>query len=135
MRTVTDAAVGSVVSEHLDADLVRGLGRKAPDIVLDVDAGRRVTFGSEAVEMRVSMTDLNRLDGGSGWIVEVGIRLYLAYFSISNTKQSIYTLGVERNRTAIHEWVKKADLQPGVAAPPNQIAVDETVIRVNDRRE
>ena len=43
-------------------------------------------------------------------------------------------LGVERNRTAIHDWVRKADLQPDSDVAPNQIAVDETVIRINGQR-
>jgi transposase-like protein len=68
-------------------------------------------------------------------IIEVGIQLHLAGLSLSNTKQYLERLGVERSRTAIHDWVNKADLQPEPDATPNQIAVDETVSRVNGHRE
>jgi len=42
--------------------------------------------------------------------------------------------GVQRSRTAIHNWVQKADLQPAVDLTLNHVAVDETVIQVNDQR-
>lgn len=97
----------------------------------------------------MSMTDLNRLNGCSDWvdlefverertpkpIIEVGIQLHLAGLSLSNTKQYLERLGVQWSRTAIHDWVHKADLQPAPDTTPNQIAVDETVIRVNGHRE
>jgi transposase-like protein len=67
-------------------------------------------------------------------IVELGIQLHLAGLSLSNTKQYLERLGVERTRTAIHNWVQKADLQPAGDGAPNQTAVDETVIRINDER-
>lgn len=68
-------------------------------------------------------------------IVEVGIQLHLAGLSLSNTKQYLERMGVERSRTAIHSWVKKVELQPEPDTTPNQIAVDETMIRVDARRE
>jgi putative transposase len=43
-------------------------------------------------------------------------------------------LEIERMRTAIHNWVRKADLQTTSDGTPNQIALDETVIRINDER-
>ena len=94
------------------------------------------------------MTKNDRLSGSSSWIdlefverewtpqpaIEVGIRLHLAGLSLSNTKRELEKLGVERSRTAIHNWVQKANLQPTSDTVPNQIAVDETVIRVNGER-
>ena len=94
------------------------------------------------------MDEFERLRGCSGWIdldfverertpreiIEVGIHLHVAGLSLSNTKQTLDTLGVERSRTAIHNWVQKANVQPDSDAEPNHIAVDETVIRVNDER-
>ena len=70
------------------------------------------------------MTKNNRLSGSSSWIdlefverertprpaIEVGIRLHLSGLSLSNTKRELEKLGVERSRTAIHNWVQKADL-------------------------
>jgi putative transposase len=95
------------------------------------------------------MPQTERLGGSIEWInlefverertpeqlIEVGIQLHLAGLSLSNTKQRLERLGVERSRTAIHDWVQKADLQPAPETTPNQIAVDETVIRVNGTRE
>lgn len=43
-------------------------------------------------------------------------------------------LGIDRSPTATHDWVQKADLKPSVSKAPNQIALDETVIRINDER-
>jgi len=94
------------------------------------------------------MPESDRLNGDSEWIdlefmerertpeqiVEVGIQLHLAGLSLSNTKQYLERLGVKRSRTAIHNWVQKADLQPTSDGTPNQIAVDETVIRINGER-
>ena len=94
------------------------------------------------------MPEFDRLDESIEWIdlefverertpefaIQVGIQLHLAGLSLSNTKQHLDRLGVERSRTAIHNWVQKAELQPDSDAAPNQIAVAETVIRVNDER-
>ncbi|WP_336136228.1 IS6 family transposase [Natronomonas amylolytica] len=94
------------------------------------------------------MVEIDRLDGDTGWIdlafverertprqiIEVGIQLHLAGLSLSNTKQFLERLGVERSRTAIHNWVQKADLQPTSEVEPNHIAVDETVIQLDDER-
>jgi len=55
--------------------------------------------------------------------------------SLSNTKQHLERLAVRRSRTAIHDWVHKADRQPAPDTAPSQIAFDGTVIRVNGRRE
>jgi transposase-like protein len=65
-------------------------------------------------------------------MIEVGMRLYLAYLSLPNTKQNLEILGVDRNRTAIHDRVQKANLQSDSSTEPNQIVLDETVIQVND---
>ena len=94
------------------------------------------------------MPEIDRLNDSTDWIdlesverertseriVEVGIQLHLAGLSLSNTKQHLERLGVERSRTAIHNWVQKADVQPTSDAAPDRIAVDETVIQVNDER-
>jgi putative transposase len=94
------------------------------------------------------MPEINRLSRDTNWIdlefverertpqqfIEVGIQLHLAGLSPSNTKRFLESLGVERSRTAIHNWVQKADLQPTSGTEPNHIAVDETVIQLNDER-
>ena len=94
------------------------------------------------------MSESDRLSCPSDWIdlgfidrertpreiVEVGIQLHVAGVSLSNTKQFLERLGVERSRTAIHNWVQKTDVQPSSDAEPDHIAVDETVIQLNDER-
>jgi len=90
----------------------------------------------ERLSRRTSWIDLDFIERERtpGEIVEVGIQLHIAGLSLSNTKQILDKLCVKRSRTAIHNWVQKADLQPGSDAEPNHVAVDETVIQVNDQR-
>jgi len=66
--------------------------------------------------------------------MKLGIRLHLAGLSLSNTISVLDTLGVERCRSTVHNWVQKADLQPTNGANPDHVAVDETVIQLNDER-
>ena len=42
--------------------------------------------------------------------------------------------GVNRARSTVHNWVHKADLQPDSGRSPDHVAVDETVIRLNDEQ-
>jgi len=67
-------------------------------------------------------------------IIEKGIRHHLAGLSLSNTVILLEELGVERSRTAVHDWVQKADLQPADGASPDRVAVDQKVIRINDQQ-
>ncbi|QZP37522.1 IS6 family transposase [Halobaculum magnesiiphilum] len=94
------------------------------------------------------MPEIARLIGGSdcfelGFVereatpepaMKLGIRLHLAGLSRSDTISILDTLGVERCRTTVHNWVQKADLQPLDGANPDHVAVDETVIQLNDER-
>jgi putative transposase len=94
------------------------------------------------------MPEIARLSGCTDWIdldfverqrtperaMKLGIQLQLAGLSLSNTVSILEELGVERSRKAIHDWVQKADLQPSEGRNPNHVAVDETVIRVNDQQ-
>ena len=96
----------------------------------------------------MSMSEIDRPSDSTDWIdldfgqrertperiIEVGIQPRLAGLSLSNTKQYLERLSVERSRTAIYTWVQKADLRPTSDAAPGHIAVDETVIRLNDER-
>ncbi len=96
----------------------------------------------------VSMPETDRLSGSNDWsdlefverertpeeIVEASIQLHLADLSLSNTKQHLETLGVQRSRTAIHNWVQKADLQPTGTRSSNYVALDETVIQLGTER-
>ena len=94
------------------------------------------------------MPEITRLSGGRDWIdldfverertpeqaMKLGIQMHLAGLSLSNTVSVLDELGVQRSRKAVHDWVQKADLQPVDGANPNHVAVDETVIRINDQQ-
>jgi len=94
------------------------------------------------------MAEITRLSGDSDWIdldfverqrtpeqaMALGIQSHVAGLSLSNTVELLDALGVDRSRKAIHDWVHKADLQPESGHSPNQVAPDETVIRLNDQQ-
>jgi len=94
------------------------------------------------------MPEIARLSGNNDWIdldfverertperaMKLGIQMHVAGLSLSNTISVLDNLGVQRSRKAVHDWVQKADLQPVSGKSPNQIAVDETVIRINDQQ-
>jgi len=94
------------------------------------------------------MLSFDRLSGDSGCIelaflereatpepaMKLGIRLHLAGLSLSYTVSILELLGVDRHRSTVHQWVQKADLQPTGGAEPNHVAVDETVIQLNNDR-
>jgi putative transposase len=94
------------------------------------------------------MLEIARLNGGSDCFeldflereatpepaMKLGIRLHLAGLSLSDTISILDRLGVERCRTTVHNWVQKADLQPLDGGNPDHVAVDETVIQLNDER-
>jgi transposase-like protein len=42
--------------------------------------------------------------------------------------------GVNRVRSTVHNWVHKVDLQPESGRCPDHVAVDETVIRLDDEQ-
>jgi transposase-like protein len=67
-------------------------------------------------------------------IVEVGIQLDLILSLFSNTIKYYETVDVQRSRTAIHDRMHKTTLHPATDAEPKYIAVDETVIQVDDQR-
>jgi len=94
------------------------------------------------------MPEIARLSGSTDWIdldfverertpefaMKLGIQMHLAELSLSNTISVLERLGVKRSRKAVHDWVQKADLQPTSGKTPNQVAVDETVIRIDDQQ-
>ncbi|RKS78132.1 transposase-like protein [Haloarcula quadrata] len=94
------------------------------------------------------MAEITRLSGCRDWIdlgfverertpepaMALGIQSHVAGLSLSNTVELLEDLGVQRSRKAVHDWVQKADLQPDSGKSPNQIAIDETVIWINDQQ-
>jgi transposase-like protein len=67
-------------------------------------------------------------------LMKLGIQLHLAGLSLSNTVSILEIFGVERARSTVHNWVHKAELQPESGQNPDHVAVDETVIRLNDEQ-
>jgi transposase-like protein len=94
------------------------------------------------------MPKIRRLSGCSDWIdlsfverertprqlMELGIRLHLAGLSLSNTVRELEKFGVERSRKAVHDWVHKCNLQPAEDEKPSHVALDETVIQLEEHR-
>ena len=64
--------------------------------------------------------------------MKLSIQLHLAGLSLSNTVSFLEVFGVDRVRSTVHNWVQKADLQPESGRSPNHVAVDETVIRLDN---
>jgi len=67
-------------------------------------------------------------------LMKLSIQLHLAGLSLSNTVSILDIFGVERARSTVHNWVHKADLQPEDGQSPDHVAVDETVIQLNDEQ-
>ena len=68
------------------------------------------------------------------FLMKLSIQLYLSRLSLSNTVSVLKIFDVERARSTVHNWVHKADLQPTSGKSPDHVAVDETVIHLNDER-
>ena len=67
-------------------------------------------------------------------LMKLSIQLHLAGLSLSNTVSILEIFGVDRVRSTVHNWVHKADLQPESGQCPDHVAVDETVIQLNDEK-
>ena len=67
--------------------------------------------------------------------MKLSIQLHLAGLSLSNTVFIRDLFGVSRARSTVHNWVHKADLQPESGRSPDHVAVDETVIQLNDEQD
>ena len=66
--------------------------------------------------------------------MKLGIQLHLAGLSLSNTVSTLEVFGASRARSAVHNWVHTADLQPESGHSPDDVAVDETVIQITNER-
>ncbi|WP_135665248.1 IS6 family transposase [Halorhabdus rudnickae] len=67
-------------------------------------------------------------------LMKLSIQLHLAGLSISNTVFILEEFGVKHARSTVHNGVHKADLQPETGRSSDQIAIDETVVRLTDER-
>jgi len=68
------------------------------------------------------------------FLMRLSIQLHLSGLSLSNTVRVLEVFGVQRARSTVHNWVHKADLQPESGKKPDHVAVDETVIQLNDEQ-
>ena len=68
------------------------------------------------------------------FLMKLSIQLHLSGLSLSNTVRFLEVFGVQRARSTVHNWVHKADLQPESGKNPDHVAVDETVIQLNDEQ-
>ena len=66
--------------------------------------------------------------------MKLSIQPHLAGLSLSNTVSILEIFGVRRARSTVHNWVHKAGLQPQDGQRPDHVAIDETVIRLNDKQ-
>jgi len=53
---------------------------------------------------------------------------------LPDTVSAFVGLGVTRCRSTVHNWVRKANLQPASGENPNHVVIDEAVIQLNDER-
>ncbi|TKX81264.1 IS6 family transposase [Halorubrum sp. SD626R] len=67
-------------------------------------------------------------------LMKLSIQLHLAGLSLSNTGSFLEVFGVDRVRSTVHNWVHKSDLQPESGRSPNHVAVDETVIQLDNEQ-
>ncbi len=67
-------------------------------------------------------------------LMKLSIQLHLAGLSLSNTVPILELFGVSRARSTVHNWVHKADLQPEAGRCPDHVAVDETVIQLDNEQ-
>ena len=58
----------------------------------------------------------------------MAINIHLDGLSLSNTVRELEKFRLDRRRTAVHDWVHKANLTPVEGASPDQVALDETII-------
>ena len=64
--------------------------------------------------------------------MKLGIQMHMARLSLSNTFSILERLGVQRALSTVHNWVHKAELQPEDWRSPDHVAVDETVMQLDD---
>ena len=65
------------------------------------------------------------------WAIQVGIRCHLASMSLWDASQFLDELGVQRSHVAVHECVRKADLQPISTVTADQLPVNEKMSRLH----
>ena len=94
------------------------------------------------------MPEIDRLNRDSDWIeldfverektlrelMKLGIHLHVAGLSLSDTISILDEFCVQRSRSTIQNRVQKDGLQPTHGNNPIHVAVDKTVIQINNQR-
>jgi transposase-like protein len=89
----------------------------------------RLSGGSDGIELDFVEREATPIE-----IMEHAIHPYLGGLSLSKTVSILDRFGVDRARSTVHNRVQKADLEPRGGRVPAQIALDETVVKVNGER-
>ena len=94
-----------------------------------MDEIARLSGGSDAIELEFVEREATPTE-----LMELAIHLHLGGLLLANTVAILDKFGVDRARSTVHNWVQKADLEPRSGRDPATIALDETVVKVNDDR-
>jgi transposase-like protein len=89
----------------------------------------RFSGGSDAIELDFVEAVHTPVE-----LMEYAVELHLAGLSLSNTVLALEWFGISRVRSTVHNWVQKAELEPRGGCDPDQVAPDETVVKVNGKR-
>lgn len=89
----------------------------------------RLSGGSDAIELGFVEREATPTE-----MMELAIHLHLGGLSLADTVAVLDSFGVSRARSTVHNWVQKADLEPRGGRDPAKIALDETVVKVNNDR-
>ena len=66
--------------------------------------------------------------------IKLAVHLHLGGLSLSDTISVLDSFAIERARSTVHNWVQKADLEPEAGRDPDMIALDETVVKIEEER-
>lgn len=64
-------------------------------------------------------------------IIGLAIHLHLVGLSIQKPGEFLANFGIDRCRSTVHYWAKKAGLNPRSGRSPEKIALDESVVKID----
>lgn len=68
------------------------------------------------------------------FLMKLGIQLHLARLSLSSIVSILEIFGANRVRSTVRNWVHKTDIQPESNRNLDHVAVNETVIQLNNEQ-
>ena len=72
--------------------------------------------------------------GNTRTVYEAQRSVRLSELYLLNTVSFLEVFSADRVRSTVHNWVHKSDLRPETGQSPNHVAVDETVIQLDDEQ-